>query len=102
MICTHERRPGTTVCLHCRHAERLAARARRKRFLLRASAVGIVATVFVAGGVAAAVTIRGKLAPRHAARVAPVTRPTAPTIDSASGTRAVDTPVATVASTPGP
>ena len=29
--CPHERRPGTMVCLHCRHAERLAARAARAK-----------------------------------------------------------------------
>ena len=45
--CPHERRPGTTVCLHCRHAERLAARAVRGRIfthvMLGGAVLGVVA-----------------------------------------------------------
>ena len=44
--CTHERRPGTTVCLRCRHAARAAARERFKRLMLRGSAVAIVVATF--------------------------------------------------------
>src|SRR5437773_586464 len=35
----HELRPGTTVCVHCRHAARAVARERRQRLLLRAGTV---------------------------------------------------------------
>ncbi len=45
ITCNHERRPGTTVCLHCRHAERRAAGERRKKLLLRGSALAIVVAV---------------------------------------------------------
>ena len=38
--CPHERRPGTTVCLHCRHEALAAARARQRRTIAN---VGIVA-----------------------------------------------------------
>jgi len=56
--CTHERRPGTTVCLRCRHEAREAARERTRRFLLRAGAVAIVVVTFVAVGVVGAATFR--------------------------------------------
>ena len=56
--CTHERRPGTTVCLRCRHAARVAARARTNRLVLRGSAITIVVATFVAVGVVGASTFR--------------------------------------------
>ena len=37
--CNHERRPGTTVCLRCRHEERVARRRRAISISLRVSAV---------------------------------------------------------------
>ncbi len=50
--CPHERRPGTTVCLHCRHAERLAARAARaKNFshvMVGGAILGVIAVVISA------------------------------------------------------
>jgi len=49
--CEHERRPGTTVCLRCRHEAREAARERVRRFMLRAGAVAIVGVTFIAVGV---------------------------------------------------
>jgi hypothetical protein len=58
--CPHEVRPGTSVCLHCRHAERLAARARRHRYMLRSSAVGAVAATIGVAGVLGAMVIRGR------------------------------------------
>src|SRR5690348_5625987 len=61
----HERRPGTTVCLHCRHAARAVSRDRRKRLILRASAFAIVATTLGAVGVLGASAIRGYGATRH-------------------------------------
>lgn len=47
--CPHERRPGTTVCLHCRYAARQAARdAQRRRF---AGWLSIVVAVIIVGGI---------------------------------------------------
>jgi hypothetical protein len=60
-ICTHERRPGTTVCLLCRQEARLATADRRKKLLLRGTAVGIVIAV-VAIGVSNATFLRGRAA----------------------------------------
>ena len=58
VVCTHERRPGTTVCLHCRHAARISAQAQRTRLVFRGSAAAIVfGTLIVAGS-------RGATAPR--------------------------------------
>ncbi|HET7623287.1 MAG TPA: hypothetical protein VFK39_15380 [Gemmatimonadaceae bacterium] len=37
--CNHERRPGTTICLRCRHEERVARRRRALSTSLRVSAV---------------------------------------------------------------
>jgi len=51
--CPHETRPGTTVCLHCRHEELENARRRRRQFLSRAGLVvlglGLLAAFAVAG-----------------------------------------------------
>lgn len=58
--CPHEIRPGTTVCLHCRHVERLAARERRKRYVLRSSAAGAIVVTIGAAGVLGAMVIRGR------------------------------------------
>lgn len=47
--CPHERRPGTMVCLHCRHAERLAARAARAKMfshvMVGGAILGVIAVV---------------------------------------------------------
>lgn len=40
--CPHERRPGLTVCLHCRHAAREAEAEKRRRSLSRVALVGAV------------------------------------------------------------
>lgn len=72
--CPHEVRPGTTVCLHCRHTERLAARERRKRYMLRSSAVGIVVATLGAAGAVGATVIRG-YASRAPERVRQVSQP---------------------------
>jgi hypothetical protein len=43
-VCTHQRGPGTTVCLRCRHEERVAQRTAAARMLITAGiVVGIVA-----------------------------------------------------------
>lgn len=57
--CTHERRPGTNICLHCRHAELEAARERRQQLFVRASAVALGITVLVGAGVMGASALRG-------------------------------------------
>lgn len=47
--CPHERRPGTTVCLHCRHEQLVATRARRRKSGLRLLGQGVLAAAVVAG-----------------------------------------------------
>jgi hypothetical protein len=59
-VCSHERRPGTTVCLHCRHQARLVARARRKRLLLQGSAVAVVLAVVGAAAMLSADALRNR------------------------------------------
>jgi hypothetical protein len=54
--CPHGLRPGTTVCLHCRHDARVAARQRRYRLLARAGLImlgGGAVVALVVGGVVA-------------------------------------------------
>lgn len=104
-VCTHERRPGTTVCLRCRHAARVAARERAKRLLLRGTAGVVVLATVVAGGVLGASSLRAKTAADTQTRTdssvagmvatdsTPVT--TAPTTRADSGT----TPAALAAAT---
>ena len=48
--CEHERRPGMTVCLHCRHTALVAARARRRKRLMYAGSVLLVAVVIAGAG----------------------------------------------------
>jgi len=48
------------VCLHCRHAARAVSRERRKKVVLRASAVAVVAVTVGAIGVLGAAAIRGR------------------------------------------
>lgn len=69
--CPHDVRPGTTVCLHCRHEARMLARGRTKALLVR---LGIGAAGVAALGVAligGASVIQARLAssdsPKHAA-----------------------------------
>lgn len=57
-VCTHERGPSTTVCLHCRREIREAARVKRRKVMLRGAAIGIVLVVIVAGGALSASAIR--------------------------------------------
>ena len=60
--CTHERRPGTTVCLHCRHAALEAARERRQRMFLRGSAIFVMLAVFAGAGAVGATALRDRSA----------------------------------------
>ena len=58
--CPHERRPGTTVCLHCRHEERELSRVRRQKLFAQIG-VGMVGVIVVAiAGVAGATAIQGR------------------------------------------
>lgn len=64
--CPHDVRPGTTVCLHCRHEARIAAHARRRHVLVRlgigAAGVAALGAILVGGANA----IQARLAPRTA------------------------------------
>ncbi len=66
IVCTHELRPGTTVCWHCRHTARIAARERRKKLMLRMSAGAIVLATLGAAGALSASAIRGWSGARRA------------------------------------
>lgn len=63
--CTHERGPGTTLCLHCRHEARLAARIKRQRLMLRGTAGAIVVATGLAASAVGATAIRGRNAARR-------------------------------------
>lgn len=65
--CMHERRPGTTVCLHCRHEARIVARERRKRLMLGGSAVLVVAAVLGIAGMLGTGALRNRGEARQAA-----------------------------------
>src|SRR6187551_2192098 len=86
--CTHERRPGTTVCLRCRHAARTQARERMQRLLLRGAAFTIVIAIFVTAGTLTASALHNRGAAKDSVTVAKPrdsvasAAPTAPT-DSA-------------------
>jgi hypothetical protein len=109
--CTHQRRPGTTVCLLCRQEARVAASDRRKKLLLRGTALAIVVAV-IALGLSSAATLRGRAAAREenaadsaaSAKVATATTPTAaaPNTDSVmpQGGQAPAPSPATAAPTP--
>jgi hypothetical protein len=79
-VCMHERRPGTTVCLHCRHAARAVSRERRKRVMLRSSAVAVVVVTVGAVGVLGAAAVRARGATRHTERRVADATPKAPEI----------------------
>lgn len=66
--CPHGLRPGTTVCLHCRHDARVAARQRRYRLLARAG------LIMLGGGAVVALVIGGvvAIAPGEDAAIAAV------------------------------
>lgn len=66
--CPHERRPGTTVCLHCRHAERVAARAVRGRIFSHVMTGGAILGVVSVAVSAALAAFDGK--PEVAAAIA--------------------------------
>jgi hypothetical protein len=56
--CTHELRPGITVCLRCQHAERAAHIGRQRNMIVRGVAVTLGLAVVAAVGIAAASAFR--------------------------------------------
>lgn len=80
--CPHGLRPGTTVCLHCRHDARVAARQRRYRLLARAG------LIMLGGGAVVALVIGGvvAIAPGEDSAIAAVGETT--TVIAAAGTPA--------------
>jgi hypothetical protein len=101
--CTHERRPGTTVCLRCRHEARIASRARRKRLMLRGSAVGVVVATLAIASVVSATALRHRGPSGSDATPAskPVPVAAAPRIDSTPAV-APTAPVVELAAKPAP
>lgn len=95
-VCTHERGPGTTVCLHCRREARIAASHRRRQLALRGSAGAIILTIFLAAGVLSASALRG----RGSRDAAPKSTDNAPRATTQSP--AVQTPVTQNAATTPP
>jgi hypothetical protein len=97
--CTHQRRPGTTVCLLCRQEARVAASDRRKKLLLRGTALGIVVAV-IALGMSSAATMRSRAAAREEATndsaASAKVATTSPTPDSVAP-QGVQTPAAAAA-----
>jgi len=77
--CPHERRPGTTVCLHCRHEELETARRRRRHFASRAGVIALGLGVFAIFGVAGANAVQSRL-----------TRSTSVSTRSADSTKSAD------------
>ena len=66
--CNHERRPGTTVCLRCRHEARIAGRRRALSVSLRVSAVVLaIASVGAIAGAGAGALQGRQLTAIHAA-----------------------------------
>ena len=105
-VCTHERGVGTTICIHCRKASRIASRERRRRLMLRGAAGAIVVATGLAASALGATALRDRRAAARTTSAAPtVQAPTATTPiparpDSASTAAAVTTPAAVAAETP--
>lgn len=64
--CTHERGPGTTVCLHCRREARMVASEKRRRLLLRGGATTIVLATLGTAAALGASAMRAKAAAKVA------------------------------------
>lgn len=98
--CAHERRPGTIVCLRCRHDELVATRARRRKTGLLLLAKGTGAAVLL-GVIASAVTTLGGETPKRATTAdAPAARSVEP--ESFAVTQSGQIAEASVASAPAP
>ncbi|HEX6058142.1 MAG TPA: hypothetical protein VFZ11_03910 [Gemmatimonadaceae bacterium] len=88
--CPHERRPGLTVCLHCRHAAREAELAKRRSSLAR---VGIAGAVIGLGAMLATAAVRSR---EHAAATSVATLAAAGATSDSAGI-AANTPVVAAA-----
>jgi hypothetical protein len=103
--CTHDRGPGTTVCLRCRHDQWRSAQRRRQKMLMQLLALGAVGGLLGVAGVSAASTLRDRhdavtetsggtvgAEAKHAAEtkraVVPVSKPAEPAVVQASSTPA--------------
>jgi hypothetical protein len=92
-VCTHERGARTTVGVPCRYEARTAARARRKRLVLRSSAVAVVVATLGGAGVLGATAIRTRGWSLHAQSRSP---------EKPGTVVAAPTPTQTVPSSPAP
>src|SRR5262245_49590139 len=63
--CPHGQRPGTKICLHCRHEARMVAKQRRRRLMLRGSAFSAVLLFLASVGTIGAVAFKRYSAPRR-------------------------------------
>lgn len=89
-ICPHGLRPGTTVCLHCRHEARAAAR--RRRYVL-ATRLGLAVLAVVAlgalaiGGLSSLASRRAASDSANALADVPVATPSPVSADAVTGAR---------------
>lgn len=58
-VCTHDRGPGTTLCLRCRHDQWQALQRRRQQMLMRFLGLASIGGIIGVAGVAGAITLRG-------------------------------------------
>lgn len=108
--CSHERRPGTTVCLRCRHEARIAGRKRAFTVALRVCAVLLAVATLGAVGSTAVRALRAREATATHAMLPSATaagelsdsagpRPTTTTSDAGEdSTAAIAAPLAAAAS----
>jgi hypothetical protein len=94
--CPHERRPGMAVCLHCLHAERVAAQERRQRILIRAGVGMITFAVITAAANAGWRSLRAKGGATASAEARPTsTSKSAPRTVAATAADTVPASIAT-------
>lgn len=101
--CAHERRPGTIVCLRCRHDELVATRERRRKTGMLLLAKGTGAAVLL-GVIASAVTTLGGETPKRATTAQTADAPVVQTVEpqSFAVTQSGQIAEASVASAPVP
>jgi hypothetical protein len=93
-VCNHERRPGTTVCLHCRHAARAAAAERRKKLAFRGTALAIVVAIAAVTASLGANELRGWLNRKSVPDPAQVVASSAARAEDSLSTNVAPVPVA--------
>ena len=97
--CTHERGPGTSVCLRCRAELNAKSAARLKRTLVRAGAVVVVIAIGLGIGGGAITMNRGTSAPEEPA---PATQPSRASTTTTAPAAVVATAPAATKPTPTP